>query len=342
MYTYYRPSWSRFFPESAGASIAVACVLSGGIGILSVTLAVHVLRDYGWALFLGVPMLMGVLAPTLHGIGARRHYFGLLLASLLAQLSLFAGMLVFGIEGIVCVVMAAPLWMGVATVGTSIAYPIHVAMWQKHISMRGFPVMGIVLGCIVPLWMGAEHVSAPTPDIWAITTSVEVAAPPEVVWKSVIAFPELPPPTEALFRLGVAYPLHAHIAGHGPGATRFCVFSTGAFVEPITVWNENKLLAFDVAESPPSMREWNPFWNIHPAHLEGYLVSKRGQFELIDLGNGHTRLIGTTWYQNKMYPAAYWRLWSDMIIHRIHIHVLTHIRTISETATLTGDSYDHS
>jgi hypothetical protein len=30
-----------------------------------------------------------------------------------------------------------------------------------------------------------------------------------------------------------------------------------------------------------------------------------------------------------MWPAGYWRLWSDMIIHRIHGRVLEHVADLS-------------
>ena len=43
-----------------------------------------------------------------------------------------------------------------------------------------------------------------------------------------------------------------------------------------------------------------------------------------------TRLEGTTWYTNRMWPSAYWKLWSDEVIHRIHLRVLDHIRERSE------------
>jgi len=42
-------------------------------------------------------------------------------------------------------------------------------------------------------------------------------------------------------------------------------------------------------------------------------------------------ITGTTWYQHNLWPAAYWRLWSDEIIHRIHMRVLRHILKSSET-----------
>jgi hypothetical protein len=36
----------------------------------------------------------------------------------------------------------------------------------------------------------------------------------------------------------LAYPTEAHPDGSGPGSVRYCQFSTGSFVEPITVWDE--------------------------------------------------------------------------------------------------------
>ena len=56
-----------------------------------------------------------------------------------------------------------------------------------------------------------------------------------------------------------------------------------------------------------------------------------GQFLLEALPNGHTRLTGTTWYENSFWPGAYWNVWSDYIIHRIHGRVLAHIKRETET-----------
>jgi len=45
---------------------------------------------------------------------------------------------------------------------------------------------------------------------------------------------------------------------------------------------------------------------------------------------GRTLLQGTSWYQHGLWPAEYWRWWSDAIIHRIHMRVLNHVRDLSE------------
>jgi hypothetical protein len=78
------------------------------------------------------------------------------------------------------------------------------------------------------------------------------------------------------------------------------------------------------------MKEWSPFADIHPPHLDDFLVSKGGQFHLIRLSDGTTQLEGTTWYQHHMWPAGYWRLWSDSILHQIHRRVLNHVKNLSE------------
>jgi len=146
----------------------------------------------------------------------------------------------------------------------------------------------------------------------------------------VVAFSEIPAPQEWMFRAGIAYPIRAEMLGTGVGAERHCVFSTGAFVEPIQVWDEPRLLKFSVTSNPAPMEEWTPYSHIEPPHLHGFLESEGGQFLLTPLPNGGTRLEGTTWYKHGLWPAAYWRVWSDAIIHRIHLRVLLHIRDEAE------------
>jgi len=186
------------------------------------------------------------------------------------------------------------------------------------------------------LFLGLEGlicvVIAPCP-VFEVKSTIEIAAPPETVWKNMVSFSDLPEPTEWLFKSGLAYPKRARIEGSGPGAMRYCEFSTGPFVEPIEVWDKPRLLQFRVTASPAPMREWSPYGSVTPKHLHGYMVSKKGQFLLTRLPCNRTRLEGTTWYQHGLLPAQYWRLWSDAIIHHIHLRVL-HIRTLSEQPTL--------
>jgi len=247
----------------------------------------------------------------------------------LACLSLVA----FAREGAICIVMALPLTLPLAILGALVGYAV-----QR--GRRGGAVMPPALcsvALVLPGIMGVEAAVDPQPSVRPVTTSVVVDAPPEVVWRHVVAFPRLPAPREAVFRAGIAYPIGARIEGRGVGAIRRCRFSTGDFVEPITVWDAPNRLAFSVARQPPPMKELSPYGDVHPPHLDGFLRSRRGEFALQRLPGGRTRLTGTTWYENRMWPETYWRGWSDALIHRIHLRVLRHVRALSERDGLLRD-----
>ncbi len=325
-----RPAWARWFPRDASASLFCAAGISALVGIADILLCTTVAGDYGLTLFIGTPCVLGIGAPLLHGIGAPRSFWQCVLAAMVCQCALFMGMLVFGIEGIVCIAMAAPLWMSVAIVGASIAYPLHRWMWRGHMFRAGFPVAGLLLVLLIPMAGGAEHVARLQPAMIELTSTVEIDAPPEVVWRRLVEFPAMDRPTQWPFELGIAYPVRADLVGRGVGARRYCVFSTGSAAENIRTWDEPRELAFDVLNTPEPMTEWTLYPGIHPPHLDGYLESKEARFELIALPGNRTRLVGTSWYTNRMFPGAYWRLWSDAIIHQVHVAVFAHVKALAE------------
>jgi hypothetical protein len=78
------------------------------------------------------------------------------------------------------------------------------------------------------------------------------------------------------------------------------------------------------------MKETGLYGPITPKHLNGYYISKAGRFTLTPLADGRTLIVGTSWYQHGLWPAEYWRWWSDAVVHHIHKRVLEHIRTLSE------------
>jgi hypothetical protein len=331
---YVAPAWSRYFPQRNSRSLWLTALVSAAFGLLTIVLAVYVFRDYAVALFCGAPLAMGVLAPLLHGAGRPRTFWSLVWASMLAQLFLFLGTIIFAIEGIFCILMAAPLWFVIALVGTCIAYPIHRAMWRNYAVSRGFPVLLLLILCFTPAWMGAERSQIKTPAQWIMSATIDIDAPPSVVWQNVVRFPDMPSPGWSqggwLFKAGIARPIRAEFEGNGASGMRYCVFSTGKAIEPVRTWQPGRLLEVDVISTPPSMEETSIYPHLHPAHLEGYMESDGARFELISLPGGRTRLIGTSWYHNRMYPAFYWKWWTDQAIKAVQVHVLDHIRNLSE------------
>lgn len=321
----WRQAHRRFARESHWRSGLVALAISVPLAVLGVVAGAQVLQSYGFSLFVGAPFALGLVSVLLFGF-SRPQPLGLSLVVATAAAAL-AGLaiIVVAIEGLICLIMAAPIAVVLALLGGLVGYTIQARPWLTDQAAT----LTLALVAVLPALMAAESAAEPEPAVHAVHTEVVIDAPPDRVWAHVIAFPPLPEPDDWLFRAGIAYPQRAEIHGTGAGAVRHCVFSTGTFVEPIEVWDPPSLLRFRVTDQPEPMHELSPY-HIHPAHLDHYLKSHRGQFRLDPLPDGRTRLVGTTWYSNRMWPAPYWRLWSDHLIHRIHGRVLAHIRGLAE------------
>ncbi|MBI2949139.1 MAG: hypothetical protein HYY23_15980 [Verrucomicrobia bacterium] len=305
---------------SAMLGLGISLVLA----MTAMLLGVELLSHYGWGLFVGAPFAMGFMTVLIYGYHEPRPFRDCLVAALLPVALAGAAFLAFAMEGVICLMMAAPLAAGIALIGGAAAYFIQAGRREDT------PKLVCAAFLIVPALIGGEYWQQAPARLLRVRTAAVVNANPEQVWRHVVAFTDLPEPTEWLFRLGIAYPKRAEIRGRGAGAIRHCVFSTGPFVEPIEIWDEPRLLKFSVTQNPAPMEEWTPYQSVHPPHLDGFLVSNGGQFLLEPLTGGRTRLEGTTWYYHHLWPAGYWQLWSDFIIHRIHQRVLNHIKKIAE------------
>lgn len=301
------------------ALLAIAAGMTIGLGMLA--LSVYGLASYGLSLFLGTPFVIGALTAFLFN---RRYP-----ASgretqqvVLMTLACVGGvLLVTAAEGALCLIMAAPLGIGIGAMGAALG---------RRIALRDRSLANALMAVMVLPLSATFDAGRPPSALREVRSAIEIAAPADVVWRNVIAFPPLPEPSDLVFRAGVAYPVRAEITGEGVGAVRRCVFSTGAFVEPITRWEPGRRLSFDVDSQPRPLHEWSPYRDVAAPHLDGYFVSRRGEFRLVTLPNGRTRLEGSTWYEMKLQPAAYWVLYGDVIVHRIHMQVLEQIKVTSE------------
>jgi len=318
----------RWIPHSKWGSAVLSIGLTTLLGLLFTVLGTQVIKSYGWGLFVALPFCLGLFSVLLHSYHEPRSFGDCVGVSVLPIVMVGLLLLVVAIEGIICILMAAPMALILALLGGWLGFVIQSVHWGR----RHTPAMLSVVIFLTPSFFGVEHFVRPQAAVFEVKSSIEVNAPPEKVWRQVVSFAEIPPPQEALFRAGIAYPIRAEISGHGPGAIRHCVFSTGPFVEPITVWDEPHVLRFSVTANPAPMNELTPYAHIEPAHLHGYFESHQGQFLLTPLPGGRTRLEGTTWYSHTMWPEQYWHFWSDYIIHNIHLRVLRHIKAQVETA----------
>ncbi|MBK9256909.1 MAG: hypothetical protein IPM42_15615 [Saprospiraceae bacterium] len=306
-----------FIDSRKWIAIFVTYVVTGALTVWSI----YGIGEYGIALFILIPLLVGLLSTTILGYKREITRKQAILIGFQSLAFIVLSLIIFALEGVVCIFMAAPFALLLTWIGSVIGHQII----NKNPNHSVFTAL--VLFLLIPFTAFKEK---DRPQIIKpVITKVIINSNKQTVWKNVIAFPKLKEPTETIFKVGISFPIESRIEGNGVGATRYCKFNTGEFVEPITEWKENELLKFKVIEQPIPLREIS-FWDVNSPHLHDYFVSTEGQFKLTDLENGKLELEGTTWYYHDIKPDFYWRMWSNYIIHKIHKRVLDHIKEISE------------
>src|SRR5579863_2056393 len=213
------PSWmKRFVPRDVFGAALLAMFASAVLAAALVALATKGLSDYGWGLFAAIPFAQGTLAALLFSVHERRTIDQCIAVAVLSTCVTALALIAVALEGAICIAMALPLALCFAVLGAILGYHIQKARPGGSPTFAAF-----LVACLcAPAVMGAE-VTFPNPSpVYMVQSSVVVDAPPNVVWRNVVSFPELPAPSEAIFKLGVAYPERARIVGHGVGAVRYC------------------------------------------------------------------------------------------------------------------------
>lgn len=303
--------------------VLLSVLLTLAISFVFGFICIQFFGDYGWFLFVFIPFFMGFFPPFIFAKNrktTKKECFSIGFTTLGFAI---LGLLAFALEGLICIVMASPIlalltWLG--------AYLGFKANEEKFFDSTNILLLLIASSASFMSFDQIQEMQAPV----LVKTQMMVEAPIEKVWKEVTTLDIEAPAKDWVFKTGIAYPKEAKIRPTATGANLHCSFTTGSFVEPLTLHEELHLLEFKVKNSPMPMNELNPFWDIHPPHLDGYFQIKKGQIQLSPIDENHTLLKGSTWYQSDIHPATYWQVWSDFIIDRMHLRVLHHIKKESE------------
>jgi Polyketide cyclase / dehydrase and lipid transport len=305
-----------------------AVIVSSLVCLLVVWLAVGLLGGvYAFGLFLAAPFGIGLMCGLWSGIYGEPKVGQAYAQTLGSLLVVGLALIAVKMEGLICILMAAPIVIPVAVAGTALG--ITIARRTRSGNQTTAMLSALVL--LQPGLIGLERSRTAEAPVFTVQSSIIVEAPPQAVWPHITAFPDISADREWLFRTGLAYPIRTVIHGEGVGASRQCVLSTGSVMERVDIWDPGRRLRFQVVSTPPPMHELSPWGDIHPKHLDGYYVSRQGEFTLTPLSGGRTLVQGTSWYQHHLAPAPYWRLWSDLVVRHVHRRVLLHIKELSES-----------
>jgi hypothetical protein len=316
-------------PEDIGAgewAAAAQGVLAGiGLTVSAVAVGALVFGSYGYGMFVVSPFIIGAttayLANRRRDLGASRTVRLILIALMLGGIAL----IVSALEGIVCIVLASPLAIGLALLGGLLGRAIGV-------HTRRSPQQAAFGLALMPLMFAVESVLPPAIPFETQST-IEINASPEAVWAALVHTDLSDAPVSLLFRLGVAYPLRGEILGQGVGAIRRGEFSTGTVDERVTEWVPGRKLAFVMMNQVPAMRELSVYEHVHAPHVSGYFSTTYTSFELLPRADGGTDVVEHTRHELRLEPVLYWLPLARWVVNENNARVLAHIKRTAERQT---------
>jgi hypothetical protein len=295
--------WAGAF---AGIAVGVTLAIAGYL------LAVADHASYGSVIFCLLPFLTGF------SIAAVVRPKKILAASLITVAILSGSILILtGLEGYICVVMAAPLMISGMAIGALAGYWL---IGQKR-ERRRFDSKRtlLLLGLMPALMAAAEYIERPhrqTERRETFATTIHVNASPEQTWNGLTHIPEMSGPKPFLLAIGLPIPTHCRLDEQANGADRVCVFDQGEIAQRVTAWQPHSGLRIAVTNSTLPGRRWLQFIDA------GY--------ELTPTPSG-TTLTRYSTIGSRLYPRWYWRTFEEWGVTSEHEYVLANVKRIAES-----------
>lgn len=282
--------------------LAGAAIIVGAVALSAVTLG-----TYGWGLFVATPLLVGVTTAYLANrerlLSGSRTLKLVLAAAALGC----AALITLALEGVICLLMAAPLGAVAAILGGVAGRGL--ARAHHH---PGAPLVSVAL---LPLLFLTEAAMPPAVAIHAQRT-VHIDAPPAAVWAALTSDAPVTSEPGLIEWAGLATPVRGRLLGEGVGTVRLGEFSTGVASEVVTEWQPGRRLAIEVRSQPPMMEEMSPYRRVHAPHLSGYFTTRGISFSLRPTARGGSWLTIEADHELRIDPVLYWRPLAQWAIDR--------------------------
>jgi hypothetical protein len=247
--------------------------------------------------------------------------------------SLFGAVVVASIgflrEGVICILMLAPFWLGLSALGGYITWRLRNRQEPEENVFRASTLL------LIPLVATQVEPMIPVPrDIGSITRSVVINADPVTVWHHARGVRQIASDDGrwniSQDIIGLPRPIGARLDRDGFGATRRVEWQDGIrFKEVVTDWQPARRLWWNFQFDETDMDAWA----MQDRHLlpdsPHYRITDGG-YVLEPLSDGRTRLTLKTNYWVETPVNWYARLWGELLVGDVSSNVLAVIQQKSE------------
>lgn len=257
--------------------------------------------EYGFTFFMLFPLAVGFAIGT-HDKKERGIY------SLIFGALVFFGFLLAGaLEGLICVVMALPIFLLMIFIG----YKVQQTVIKEEPNEREKLIISITPILLLLLINSIEQMIVPEPEVVTITDSIILEYSPEIVFDEVKQMDKLDADKPIGLFLGLPSPYKCELEADTIGAKRNCLFSNGKIVAEITKYEKGKVLEMNVIDYTLTGRDWFEF-------VDATYIFKKV--------NNHTEITRTSSYKSILNPRFYWQPLESWGIKQEHQFVLNSLK----------------
>jgi hypothetical protein len=247
-----------------------------------------------------------------------------MLMPLFSVIGLLLISVVFGMEGIICALMALPVFAIMSLIGGFIGV---------HLFTRNRDKTMVSLIMLLPLFIApAEHYFGLNEKVFTETTTISIDAGEQAVWNNITRVKEITPSenTVSLFQvLGFPRPIKAELDTVAAGGVRKAIFDRGLFftetvVEAVPLRVLRFTIKADPAATPPTALDE------HVMVGGRFFDVMEGRYEIERLTDHTVRLHLTSRFRLSTSFNFYSGLWSKLIMRDIQKNILQIIKSRSE------------
>ena len=271
--------------------------LSGGFALLH-----YGLVGYGYVFFVLLPIVVGLAIGALPGRGWA--LFGLCIS----LVCLILGLIMLGLEGALCGLMALGILLPLLFLGAIIARLLLVAGKEKgttDLRMLTAPFFLFLLAA------PAENLIDDSLAIIESKTELILPYSPDKVFDAIKSVDTLDVPKSFLMQIGLPVPHKCILEKDEIGAQRTCYFDGGVIKEEVTEFERGKTLKMVVTDYQLTGRKW--------------LRVKDAIYLFDKISENKTKLTRITTYTSELKPRAYWQPLEEMGIQQEHNYVFRNL-----------------
>jgi hypothetical protein len=282
--------------------------LGSGIAFLFLGLV-----DYSWVLFVLLPIVLGV------SIGAMPNKKYILWAALISAAIILICLVIPGLSGLICIVMALALVAPFIFLGYVI---FHLAKTYKQI--KGTNRLSVLVLPLIPFLIAAptEHFLKKDKEaIIEVKTEQVFNYTSEQVYDAIKSVDTLDAEKPFLMSFDLPVPTKCVLEKEEVGGIRTCYFKGGNFsnadfgggtiVEKITELERGKVLKMDVIDYNLIGRKWLGF--------------KQAIYHFDKLDDNSCKLTRVTTYTSVLTPRWYWQPMEELGIRQEHDYVFSNL-----------------